>query len=290
MGANEEANHAGRSSVGTGEILTALLLENGGKARAVLSRFEITAAMVRDELSNIAPVVDGNLFVLGQIPVSEEVNRAIVMAAGEADRVQCRTIDTGHILLGLMGESNSIAAHVLEKLGVGYNSVLLALLEASEHDDQDMDMGKPPNAQVNCRLGEDAARVLIEAANEAMRLSHHQVGTEHVLLGLCLMENGPVAGILDAMGIDHDRIEHELLHVLPRGQDPEKEQIPESSGSFKELVQTAAQKACELNQNLIRPEHLVIAMLDNPTDELTKVLRGLHLDRDELARAVYERV
>ena len=59
-----------------------------------------------------------------------------------------------------------------------------------------------------------AKRVIELAIDEARRLGHNYIGTEHLLLGLAREGEGIAAGVLQSLGLDLDRIRHEVIRVL----------------------------------------------------------------------------
>ena len=64
-----------------------------------------------------------------------------------------------------------------------------------------------------------AKRVIELAIDEARRLDHHYVGTEHLLLGLVREGEGIAAGVLESLGVDLDKVRHEVIRVLAQPRD-----------------------------------------------------------------------
>lgn len=69
------------------------------------------------------------------------------------------------------------------------------------------------------RFTERAQRVLALAQEEAVRLGHHNIGTEHILLGLVREGDGIAAKALTALGLSSDKIQMEVEASIGRGQD-----------------------------------------------------------------------
>jgi ATP-dependent Clp protease ATP-binding subunit ClpC len=69
------------------------------------------------------------------------------------------------------------------------------------------------------RFTERARRVLALAQEEAVRLGHHNIGTEHILLGLVREGDGIAAKALTALGLSSDKIQMEVEALIGRGQD-----------------------------------------------------------------------
>ena len=63
------------------------------------------------------------------------------------------------------------------------------------------------------RFTDRARRVVVLAQEEASRLKHNYIGTEHILLGL-IREGGGAAQVLAAAGVDHDRARRQVIELL----------------------------------------------------------------------------
>ena len=59
-----------------------------------------------------------------------------------------------------------------------------------------------------------AKRVIELAIDEARRLGHNYIGTEHLLLGLVREGEGIAAGVLESLGVNLDKVRHQVIHVL----------------------------------------------------------------------------
>jgi ATP-dependent Clp protease ATP-binding subunit ClpC len=113
--AQEEAEKAGHTYIGTEHVLLGLLGEPDGLAAKALLTLGVRSDAVR---AMIEQVVGRNESIKGlKIIPTESVKRAIELAFGEAQKANSELVDTEHVLLGLMGASTSIAPHVLADLG-----------------------------------------------------------------------------------------------------------------------------------------------------------------------------
>jgi ATP-dependent Clp protease ATP-binding subunit ClpA len=123
---------------------------------------------------------------------TDRARHVLQLAQEEAQRFQHNYIGTEHILLGLIREQNGIAARVLERLGVGLDDVRGAvelIIGRGEHT-RAADIGLTPRAK----------KVIEFSVDEARRLNHHYIGTEHLLLGLLREGEGLAAGVLESLG------------------------------------------------------------------------------------------
>ena len=140
---------------------------------------------------------------------SERARRALTYAQEEAQRFNHNYIGTEHILLGLVRESEGVAAKVLTNLDVDLNKVRSAVEFIIGRG------GKTGSAEVG--LTPRAKRVIELAVDEARRLNHSYVGTEHLLLGLLREEGGVAGGVLESLGVNLERARAETTRVLNQG-------------------------------------------------------------------------
>ncbi len=143
--------------------------------------------------------------------------RALGLAQEEAHRLGHGYIGTEHILIGLAREGNGVAAQVLVAMGADSDKIRSAVETVVGRGDQ----GKPGESGLTQR----AKRVLEFAVDEARRLGHHYVGTEHLMLGLLRERDGMAAGVLERLGISSDRVRTEVLQALSQNPvEPEADQ------------------------------------------------------------------
>src|SRR5579875_1172978 len=107
---------------------------------------------------------------------TERARKVLSLAQEEAQRFQHNYIGTEHLLLGLVREGEGVAAKVLANLGVELNKVRSAVEFIIGRGDRIVlgEIGLTPRAK----------KVIELAVDEARRLNHHYIGTEHLLLGL----------------------------------------------------------------------------------------------------------
>ncbi len=117
---------------------------------------------------------------------TERARRVLSLAQEEAQRFQHNYIGTEHLLLGLVREGEGVAAQVLRNLGVELNKVRSAIEFIVGRGDRIV-LGESG-------LTQRAKKVIELAVDEARRLNHHYIGTEHLLLGLAREEDGIAAG------------------------------------------------------------------------------------------------
>ena len=104
---------------------------------------------------------------------TERARKVLSLAQEEAQRFQHNYIGTEHLLLGLVREGEGVAAKVLSNLGVELNKVRSAVEFIIGRGDRIVlgEIGLTPRAK----------KVIELAVDEARRLNHHYIGTEHLL-------------------------------------------------------------------------------------------------------------
>jgi ATP-dependent Clp protease ATP-binding subunit ClpC len=137
---------------------------------------------------------------------TERARKVLTLAQEEAQRFNHNYIGTEHLLLGLVREGDGVAAKVLANMGVELNKVRSAVEFIIGRGDR-MVMGE-------IGLTPRAKKVIELAVDEARRLNHHYIGTEHLLLGLVREGEGIAAGVLESLGVSLDKVRAQTIHVL----------------------------------------------------------------------------
>jgi ATP-dependent Clp protease ATP-binding subunit ClpC len=147
---------------------------------------------------------------------TERARRVLTLAQEEAQRFNHNYIGTEHLLLGLVREGDGVAAKVLANLGIELNKVRSAvefIIGRGERSTMS-EIGLTPRAK----------KVIELAVDEARRLNHHYIGTEHLLLGLVREGEGIAAGVLESLGVNLERVRAETTRILsqsmPQGAQP----------------------------------------------------------------------
>ena len=137
---------------------------------------------------------------------TERARKVLSLSQEEAQRFQHNYIGTEHLLLGLVREGEGVAAVVLSNLGVELNRVQDTVEAIIGRGDRIVlgEIGLTPRAK----------KVIELAVDEARRLKHHYIGTEHLLLGLVREGEGIAAGVLESMGVNLEKVRIATIKVL----------------------------------------------------------------------------
>ncbi len=138
---------------------------------------------------------------------SERARRVLSLAQEEAIRFIHNYIGTEHVLLGLVRESEGVAARVLGNLGIDLTKIRSAV-------EFIIGRGERPVSGENIGLTPRAKKVIELAVDEARRMSHHYIGTEHLLIGLLREGEGVAAGVLESLGVTLDKVRAETQRLL----------------------------------------------------------------------------
>jgi ATP-dependent Clp protease ATP-binding subunit ClpC len=140
---------------------------------------------------------------------SERARRVLTLAQEEAQRFSHNNIGPEHILLGIVGEPDGVAAKVMVNLGVSLNKVRSAVEFIIGHGEA--------TTKGEVGLSPGAKRVIELAIDEARYIGHNYIGTEHLLLGLLREGEGIAARVLDSLGVTLEKVRAEIAKVQEQG-------------------------------------------------------------------------
>ena len=247
---------------------------------------------------------------------TERARKVLSLAQEEAQRFQHNYIGTEHLLLGLVREGDGVAARVLESMGVELYKVRQSVEFIIGRGDRIVlgEIGLTPRAK----------KVIELAVDEARRLNHHYIGTEHLLLGLVREGEGIAAGVLESFGIHLERVRRSTLAMLGQsgkasGDETEAEVASESGepetlaeagpspldfpppmpsslsggepfGRFTErarrVLSLAQEEAQRFQHNYIGTEHILLGLVREGEGVAAKVLSNMGVELDRVRSAV----
>ena len=136
---------------------------------------------------------------------TQRARRVLSLAHQEAERMRHNYIGTEHLLLGLIREEGGVAGRVLRELGLEVERV-------QEMVERMTGTGQYRGGKLDLSPG--TQQVLEYAVEEARRLGHHYIGTEHLLLGLVRHGEGVALDVLRKMGVTPEQIRRQTQRVL----------------------------------------------------------------------------
>ncbi|MBG0816920.1 Clp protease [Planomonospora sp. ID82291] len=129
------------------------------------------------------------------------------------------------------------------------------------------------------RFTDRARRVVVLAQEEARRLGHDHIGTEHVLLGLLSEEGGVAARALQSFGLGLEQVRGDVEEVVGRGSDPPPGHVPFTPRA-KKVLELSLREALDLRHTYIGTEHLLLGLIREGEGLAARVLtdRGARLE------------
>ncbi|EYE88935.1 ATP-dependent Clp protease ATP-binding protein [Fervidicella metallireducens AeB] len=133
---------------------------------------------------------------------------------------------------------------------------------------------------------ERSQKVLYAAAEEAQKLGHNYLGTEHVLLGIAI-EGGQASKILSDTGVTADKIRQEIIDIEGKGETGiHIKEIPLTPRT-KRLMEVARNEARNLNHSFVAPEHLLLAIIREAEGVAIAILQRLGADFNKLVGDIF---
>lgn len=165
---------------------------------------------------------------------TEKARRVIFFARYEASMFGSPHIETEHVLLGLLREDKALTNRFIR--GHGPIETIRKQIEAHTQ------VREKISTSVDMPLSQECKRVLDYAAEEAKRLSHKHIGTEHLLLGLLREDKSFAAQILYERGLRLSTLREELSRVQAEKVVPGR---PEAGSQLSEFSRDLTQAAME---------------------------------------------
>src|SRR6266478_2054682 len=133
----------------------------------------------------------------------------------------------------------------------------------------------------------DRARKVMQLANqEAQRLNHEYIGTEHILLGLVKEGSGVAANVLKNLDIDLRKIRLEVEKIVQSGPDMvTMGKLPQTPRA-KKVIEYSIEEARNLNHNYVGTEHLLLGLLREQEGVAAQVLMNLGLKLEDVREEV----
>jgi len=252
----EEARRMNHNYIGTEHILLGLLGEPAGVAYRVLEAHGITLKGAREQVSEL--IGPGKHEPRGHIPFTPRAKKTLELALREALQLHHNYIGTEHILLGLIRESDGVAAQIMRE-HADLAEIRMALLdavpmgkteEAESGDEATTSVlrwlrhrltasGSPRETRLRLGQGEAEPALRVTPAGEitlteATRLAGEQaVGSHHLLLAALADSDSAAARALANLGVDLDQAREALRAAEVTGTSDEQ---PEQAGRRQMVI------------------------------------------------------
>jgi ATP-dependent Clp protease ATP-binding subunit ClpC len=121
------------------------------------------------------------------------------------------------------------------------------------------------------RFTDRARRVVVLSQEEARRLHHNYIGTEHILLGLIREQDGIASRVLDNFGMSLDGVRTEVVEIVGEGQGKDPHRIPFTPRA-KKTLEFALRESLQLNHNYIGTEHILLGLIREGDGVAAKIM------------------
>ena len=203
---------------------------------------------------------------------TEQARRALFFARYEATQMGGSTIDTPHLLLGLLREGKGVVSRISAQGRITLDNARSELGAAG---------GRGPTVSTASEIpfSPSMKQVLIRAADESSELQHPSIGTEHLLLAMLHEDTGPAGALLLRRGLTHKSVRAAVAahHGLARA-------AGAGGADSADSMESAADDAAERDQTIVRigPTHAPRARRSNHRSAGAWSLEGLTI-REALA-------
>ena len=170
---------------------------------------------------------------------TERARRVIFFARYEASQLGSNSIETEHLLLGLIREGKGLTSRIFSKSHLSMESIRKEIEGRALYRDK-------VSTSVDIPLSPESKRVLGYASEEAERMLHNYIGTEHILLGLMREEKCVAAGILGEKGMRLSAVREDIVQLLNEKANVGKaKETPLLSEFSRDLTEAAARGALD---------------------------------------------
>jgi ATP-dependent Clp protease ATP-binding subunit ClpC len=176
---------------------------------------------------------------------TERAKKVLTLAQEEAERSHHSYIGTEHLLLGLLREGEGLAAKVLNNLGVEIGKVRQTIESVLGRNERIIIQQIIPTSRVK--------KVIEISFEEARRMGHAYVGTEHLLLGLLIEGEGIAAHVLEDLGATLDKVRAEIERLLHDSTMEDAEPAPKKPSKTPLLDQFGRDLTDMARKNMLDP-------------------------------------
>ena len=269
--AQDEAVRFNHNYIGPEHLLLGLAREGEGIAARALEALGVTLSKLRSIVEKGIGRGDSPI-PPSEITLSPHTKRIFEYAIEEASKLGRNDVGTEHLLLGLVRHSGHGSGGVLDAAGVLLENVRAKVIEMLG---QPTPPAPPPHSPQPTprfqgmegafeRFNDRARKVLTIAQEEAFRLKHNYIGTEHLLLGLVREGESLAARVLASLGIELSKVRTAVEFIIGPGDASAMPSTPSEltvSPRTKKVIELAIDEARKLNHRHVGPEHLLLGLV-----------------------------
>jgi len=136
------------------------------------------------------------------------------------------------------------------------------------------------------RFTERAQKVLALSQEEAVKLGHNNIGTEHILLGLIREGKGIAAKALQSLGLEVEKIQEEVLKLIGKGKQPM--QAIHYTPRAKKVVELSQDESRKLGHSYVGTEHILLGLIREGEGVAARVLNNLGVSLNKARQQVLQ--
>ena len=203
---------------------------------------------------------------------SPHFQRIFMIAQEHAKRLNHDYLGSEHIILAIIDVEESVAAAALKNLNVDLRKLRITIEDAIGVGQSMMVLGEIP-------LSSQVKKIIEYSVEEAKKMGHAYVGSEHLLLALVREEEGIGARILSHMGVKYNNLKQEIMKLLGEGKyDEKQEEDLEDEDEYEEKPQRPLYREREYPKHQYRPVRVKTQTLDEFGRDLTELAKNGQLD------------
>jgi hypothetical protein len=229
----------------------------------------MTDQLIRPTLDELITTVEE------RTPGESALERLAAAVAYSDDLSELADNLVGHFVNRARGEGVSWA-QIGEVLGVSKQGAQQRFVPRGPVDAADFE-----NKDLFGRFTARARQVVLNAEKNARRLRHASVDTEHLLLGLTDEDQAIALMALEALGFEIATVRERVEQRLSPGTASPEGDIPFGAAA-KRVLELTLREALKLGHNYIGTEHIILALLEEPSGIAGQVLRELGVDYEPL--------
>lgn len=291
----DEAIRFNHNYIGPEHILLGLVREGEGVAARVLDSMGVTLSQLR--MSVEALLKRGDTVQPSDITLSPQTKKLIDFAVDEARKLGHSHVGTEHLLLGLLRvglEAESPAANVMGSLGLDLQNVREQVVATLANAGAPSSTARPWSQRAAPpgrsgpfdRFDDGAKRVLALAQEEALRLNHNYIGTEHLLAGLIREGAGTGARVLQSLGVEVDKVRTALEFIIGRGDQQTSPNDMTMSPRTKKIIELAIDESRKLGHSHVGTEHLLLGLVREGEGIASGILQSLGVSLETVRHQV----
>ncbi len=278
--ANQEACRFNQEYIGTEHIFLGLLKEGSGAGATVLRNFNVNLLKMQSELAK--SMATGAEWVnTGKLPHTMKAKQAVEHAINEARALNHDYIGTEHLLLGIIQETEGIAAQVIKEHNLTYEQVKKEIVNL---------VGSREEPKSTIRTFSERARKIMMLANqEALRYKCESIEPEHILYSFISEGSGVGMTILKNLNVDITKLRNDFAkHMIKNPYEVIAGKMPYSPIT-KKVVEYAIEWAKKLKRNYVGSEHILLGLMcDVKGNAAAEILKSYGVTEEKIRNGIVE--